>query len=95
MKRFTQISFYVQERNQERQAHSFKIVKECAGRKTIIIVFCSTAYKDKNWIEIRKYFEKKGMEIRVHTSLYEDGQDQLFNLIDDLKEAKEILSVTN
>lgn len=68
----------------------FKIVKECAGRNTIIIVFCSTAYKDKNWIQIRKYFEKKGMEIRVHTSLYEDGQDQLFNLIDDLKkEAKE------
>src|SRR4051794_36553234 len=59
----------------------FKIIKECATKKTIIVVFCSTAYKDKNWIEIRKYFEKKGMDL---------GEDQLFNLIEDLKrEAKE------
>ena len=37
----------------------FKIIKECAVKKTVIIVFCSTIYKDSNWIEIRKYFEKK------------------------------------
>ena len=68
----------------------FKILKECSSKKTIIIVFCSTAYKDKNWIQIRKYFEQKGMDIRVFTSIYEDGQDQLANLVEDLKrEAKE------
>src|ERR1700710_365580 len=50
----------------------FKIMKECASKKTILIIFCSTCYKDKNWIEIRKYFEKKGMDIRVYTSIYED-----------------------
>src|SRR5688572_22370602 len=55
----------------------FKILKECVSRKTIIIVFCSTVYKDKNWIQIRKYFENKGMDIRVYTSLREDGEDQL------------------
>ena len=37
----------------------FKIMKECTDKRTIIIVFCSTCYKDENWIEIRKYFEKK------------------------------------
>jgi len=63
----------------------FKIMKECVVKKTIIIVFCSTAYKDKNWIQIRKYFGKKGMDIRVYTSIYEDGEDQLSNLIEDLK----------
>lgn len=26
----------------------FKILKECASKKTIIVVFCSTCYKDKN-----------------------------------------------
>ena len=44
----------------------FKIMKECVVNKTIIIVFCSTAsYKDKNWIQIRKYFEKKNMDVRA------------------------------
>src|SRR3954454_12037286 len=57
----------------------FKILKECAGRKTTIIVFCSTCYKDKNWIQIRKYFAKKNIEIIVYTSIYEDGVDQLAN----------------
>ena len=68
----------------------FKIMKECAIKKTIIIVFCSTVYKDENWIEIRKYFEKKGNDLRVYTSIYEDGQDQLANLIEELsKEARD------
>jgi len=68
----------------------FKILKECAGRKTKIVVFCSTCYKDKNWIQIRKYFEKKNMDIMVFTSIYEDGTDQLADLVEELKrEAKE------
>lgn len=68
----------------------FKIMKECVVRKTVIYIFCSTIYKDPNWIEIRKYFEKKGMDIRVFTSIYDDGEDQLFKLINDLsEEAKE------
>ena len=69
----------------------FKILKECSDRKTVIVIFCSTAYKDKNWIQIRKYFTKKGMEVRVFTSIYENGEDQLANLVDDLKqEAKDL-----
>lgn len=68
----------------------FKILKECAGRKTVIIVFCSTAYKDKNWIQIRKYFEKKHRDIRIFTSIFEEGIDQLSALVEELKqEAKE------
>ena len=63
----------------------FKIMKECSVKKTIIIVFCSTCYKDNNWIQIRKYFEKKKMDIRVYTSIYENGEDQLSNLIENLK----------
>ena len=67
----------------------FKILKECAGKKTKIVVFCSTSYKDKNWIQIRKYFANKGMDIEVFTSIYEDGVDQLSNLVEELKkEAK-------
>ena len=43
----------------------FKIMKECAVKKTVILIFCSTAYKDPNWIQIRKYFENKNMDVRA------------------------------
>ncbi len=82
--------FCVARKKSGKTSSVFKIMRECCGRKTIIIVFCSTVYKDKNWIQIRKYFEKKGMDIRVYTSIFEDGEDQLANLIEDLKQdAKE------
>src|SRR3954470_4802741 len=69
----------------------FKIIKECSDRKTVIVIFCSTAYKDKNWIQMRKYFKKQGMEVRVFTSIYENGEDQLANLVEDLRpEAKDL-----
>ena len=55
----------------------FKMLKECCSLNTKIIVFCSTVYKDKNWVQIRKYFESKGVEISVFTSLFENGEDQL------------------
>ena len=64
----------------------FMLLKECTDRNTVIIVFCSTAFKDANWIQIRKHFEKKGNDIRVFTSIYEDGEDQLNHLIDELNE---------
>ena len=64
---------------------TFKIMKKFCNKNTIIYVFCSTVYKDVNWIEIRKYFEKKGMEIHVFTSIYEGGENQFTNLIELLK----------
>jgi len=64
----------------------FKILKDCAGKRTSIIIFCSTVHKDENWIEIRKYFEDKGIDITCFTSIYEDGEDQLENLINDIKQ---------
>ena len=68
----------------------FKIMKGCTDKNTIIYVFCSTIYKDKNWIEIRKHFKSKGIEMNCFTSIYEDGEDQLQKLIDQLSaEAKE------
>ena len=59
-------------------------------KKLLLLYFVDTIYKDEDWIEIRKYFEKKGNDIRVYTSLYEDGEDQLQKMIDELSnEAQE------
>ena len=79
-----QIYFYVKKNG--KTSAVFKIIKECSDRKTVIVIFCSTAYKDKNWIQMRKYFKKKGMDVRVYISIYEDGEDQLANLIEDLRQ---------
>ena len=37
----------------------FKVLKECATKKTVIVVFCSTLYKDPNWIQIRVLWEEE------------------------------------
>ena len=57
-------------------------MKGCTDKNTIIYVFCSTIYKHKNCIEIRKHFKSKGIEMNCFTSIYEDGEDQLQKLID-------------
>lgn len=62
------------------------ILKRCAGKDTTVIFFCSTIYKDKNYVGIRKMLEKKGIDYEVHTSLKEDGEDQLDLLISELTE---------
>lgn len=68
---------------------TFKILKECVGKRTKIIVFCSTIHKDENWIAIRKYFENKGYDITCFTSIYEDGEDRLEQLMNDIKQEAE------
>ena len=68
----------------------FNLVKECAGKETRVIAFCSTLYKDDCWNGIRKYLKQKNIDFTGYTSLYPDGQDILSDLIDDLNdEAKE------
>ena len=64
----------------------FNLLKHCAGKDTHIIIFCSTVYKDAMYIQLRKYFEKKGRDIRIFTSIFEDGEDQLEKLIEELSE---------
>lgn len=63
----------------------FKILKECVSKNTNIVVFCSTVYKDKTWIEIVKYFKKKKIPIITYQSIYDDGYNQVEQLINHLK----------
>lgn len=62
----------------------FKILKECANKKTHIFIVSSTVYNDDNWIEIVKYFEDKDIQVTTTTSLI--GDDINFNdVLDELK----------
>ncbi len=67
----------------------FTIMKKCCDKRTKIVIYCSTIYKDENWIQIVKYFEDRGNDVQCFTSINEDGEDQLANLIDDLGESPE------
>ncbi len=66
------------------------ILKHCASKNTHIITFCSTLYNDDRWIQIRKYLEHRGNPTDYYTSVYEDGEDQIKNLVELLStEARE------
>lgn len=64
----------------------FKIIKECCNKDTIVVIFCSTIYKDAGWQNIRKYLDMKKIEHIDHTSIKSlDGVDQLEAIINELQ----------
>ena len=66
----------------------YKILKNCIGKNTIVIVFASTFNKDENWIEIKKWMKKNNINFTGHTSMFDDntGADQLVELVKFLSE---------
>jgi hypothetical protein len=63
----------------------FHILRKCADKRTNVIVFCSTCQKDRNWIEIKKYLDGKGIINEFHQSIKDDSNDHLGELIDKLQ----------
>jgi hypothetical protein len=61
------------------------ILKKCAAKDTKIFVFASTFYKDKNWKAIQRMLDKKGIEYEGFTSMNEDGENILDEIIKPLR----------
>jgi len=62
----------------------YNIIKKTTDKDTEIHIFCSTCLKDRAWIEIIKYLEKKGYVIYTHTSIYgEDGENLVQQFMDE------------
>lgn len=59
-----------------------KIIKECVGKNTTIIVFCSTLHKDANWLSIQKYCEVHKINFIGYTSLVEGNVNHLQDFVD-------------
>lgn len=74
--------FLVAPTNSGKTSAIFKILKECAGKKTKIIVFSSTFFNDPLWEEIRNHFDKKGIEIDGYLTLKGHLQDLITELQD-------------
>ena len=82
--------FLVAKKKSGKTSAIFKILKECIGRDTKIIAFVSTLHKDQNWKNIKAYFKKRDTTFVGYTSLKEDGQDRLEELVKHLEETAEI-----
>src|SRR5271165_4224566 len=59
----------------------FKILKSCASKHSNVLIFCSTVYKDQNWIQIVDWLEKHDIPTITHTSMFEDGINQVKELV--------------
>lgn len=60
------------------------ILKKGVGPKTKIIIFSATLHRDPTYKHIVSHFEKKGNVIISYTSIIEDKQDNLANILDEL-----------
>lgn len=65
---------------------TFHFLKHCTSPKSHIIIFCSTLYNDDNWIQIRKWLDKRGNPVECFTSTKEDGEDHIQALYEQLTE---------
>jgi len=75
--------FNVAKRESGKTSVTFHFIKHCITRDTIVIIFCSSLYNDDNWIQIRKWLKKKGIETEEYTSTIDDNG---VNLIQELFE---------
>lgn len=59
----------------------FNLLRKCSDKRTKVIIFCSTLYKDATYKQIREYLDSKGMEWEGYTSINDDGNDKLEELV--------------
>lgn len=66
--------FLVAKKKSGKTSAIFKILRECSGKRTKLYFFVSTIYKDDSWEQIVKYFQKKGNELHISTSLKDNKE---------------------
>lgn len=63
----------------------FKILKSCSDKDTKFYIFSTTVHKDANMKHIIKYFKNKENEVETFMSIKEGKEDNLQQIIDELK----------
>ena len=57
-----------------------KILKECADERTMVVIFCSTLYKDNSYKKIIQRLKKKKIPVKYFTSLYDEQKRNRFKM---------------
>ena len=78
--------FLVGRKKSGKSSTIFKILQECCGKRTVVVIFCSTLHKDASWIHMQEWMDKKGIKHIGYTSLESHLQDLLDFLKRDNKE---------
>ena len=70
----------------------YNILKNCAGKRTKVVCFASTVFKDVQWLRIADILKKKNISFEGHMSMHDEltGRNILTDLMTRLqKEAKQ------
>lgn len=78
--------FICAKRNSGKTTIIFNIIKKCANKNTTVHIFSSTVYKDQTYEKILGYLEDHEIPNDIHTSLIEDGQNILADVIKEMSE---------
>ena len=65
----------------------YNIIKNCAGPKTEVIIFCPTWRRDDSYKHIIKHMNKRKIEHQEYTSLYDGKNNILADFLDELGNA--------
>lgn len=77
-------------KNSGKTSTIFSIIKHAATRDTTVIIFASTVYNDKSWVNIRAFLEMKKIPFEIHTAIKDEKGNHLNDLVSKLtKEAEE------
>jgi hypothetical protein len=63
----------------------FNLIKKCCDKKTHVVIFCSTLYKDATYKCIRDWLDKHNVQWEGYTSLVDEGTDKLEELVQRLQ----------
>lgn len=69
----------------------YNILKHCTDKRTKVICFASTVYKDKQWLRIADHLRKQGVEFEGHMSIFDNqtGENIVERIINGYKEESE------
>lgn len=77
-------TFILAKKNSGKTTTIAHLLKNIVGLDTNIYIFCSTVYKDISYKEIVKTLENKGANVFIYTSIYENGENVLNNIINNM-----------
>ena len=81
--------FILAKKNSGKTTTIYKILKECLNKNSVVHIFCSTVYKDNSYKKIIEILDKKGIEHFEYTSITEDKENHLEQIITSLQEKPE------
>ena len=62
----------------------YNILKNCVGKKTNVVFFCSTIHRDDTYQKLLEMLEKKKINVMVHSHFIEDKHNILQEILSEL-----------